>query len=115
VVWGNPGRARILYAGDFGRAVVAMLEATDIKFDVFNIGSGQVTTVAEVAALALRAAGHQPAKIVYDSASPTTVARRVLDCSKARDILGWKPEVTPAEGIRRTVEWWRAHKDTWKR
>lgn len=116
VVWGSPEVGRdILYADDFGRAVVAMLEATDLKFDVFNLGSGRATTVGEVAELALRAAGHAPAEIVYDSGSPTTVAHRVLDCSKARDILGWTPETTPAEGIRRTVAWWRDNKDTWQR
>ena len=116
VVWGSPEVARdILYADDFGRAVVAMLEAANVKFDVFNIGSGEVVTVGEVARLALHAAGHVPSKIVYDSGSPTTVARRVLDCSKARDVLGWIPEVHPAAGIRRTVDWWRANKDSWKR
>lgn len=116
VIWGNPEVARdILYADDFGRAVLAMLAATEVKFDVFNVGSGEVVTVGEVARLALRAADHTPSKIVYNSASPTTVARRVLDCSKAREVLGWMPEVLPAAGIRRTVEWWRANKDTWKR
>jgi GDP-L-fucose synthase len=116
VVWGNPDVARdILFADDFGRAVVAMLEATDIHFDVFNIGSGRVTTVGEVAQLALRFAGHKPARIVYDNASPTTVAHRVLDCTKAREVLGWKPEVTPEEGIRQTVEWWKANREKWRR
>jgi len=116
VVWGSPQVGRdILYADDFGRAVVAMLEAAHTKFDVFNIGSGRVTTVREVAELALRAAGHEPAKIVYDAASPTTVVHRMLDCAKARDLLGWTPETTPAEGIRRTVAWWRDNKDTWQR
>jgi GDP-L-fucose synthase len=116
VVWGSPQVGRdILYADDFGRAVVAMLEAAHTKFGVFNIGSGRVTTVGEVAELALRAAGHEPAKIVYDSASPTTVVHRMLDCAKARDLLGWTPETTPAEGIRRTVAWWRDNKDTWQR
>ena len=116
VVWGSPRVGRdILYADDLGQAVVAMLEATNLKFDVFNIGSGRVTTVGEVADLALRAAGHEPGEIVYDSASPTTVAHRMLDCSKARHLLGWTPQTTPAEGIRRTVEWWQANKETWQR
>jgi len=115
-VWGSPDVGRdILYADDFGSAVVAMLEATDVKFDVFNVGSGELITVDQVARLALHAAGHKPAKIVYDSASPKTIARRVLDCSKARTILGWHPAVDPAEGIRRTVDWWRTNKDTWQR
>jgi len=116
IVWGHPDVARdILYSDDFGRAVVAMLEASELQFDVFNIGSGHATTVAEVAELALHHSGHRPTQIVYDSASPTTIARRVLDCSKARQLLRWKPEVSPDEGIHRTVEWWRANKDKWIR
>jgi nucleoside-diphosphate-sugar epimerase len=116
MVWGSPDVGRdILYAEDCGRAVVAMLEAVEIKFDVFNIGSGAVTTVGEVVELALRAVDHTPGKIVYDSTLPTTINHRVLNCSRARDVLGWTPAVTPAEGIRRTVDWWRANKDTWKR
>lgn len=115
-IWGSPEVARdIVYADDFGRAVATMLDAKDIKFDIFNVGSGAGVTVGEMAALALEAAGHTPGKIVYDSTSPTTIGRRVLDCTKARKVLGWKPEVPPAEGIRRTVEWWLANKDTWKR
>jgi nucleoside-diphosphate-sugar epimerase len=116
IVWGSPYVGRdILFADDFGRAVVAMLEATDIGFDVFNIGSGRLTTVDEVAKFALRFAGHSPARIVYDNQLPTTVMHRLLDCSKARDVLGWQPAVTVEEGMRRTVEWWNANKDAWRR
>ena len=116
VVWGNPDVGRdILFADDFGRSVVAMLEATDLRFDVFNIGSGRITTVGDAAKLALQFSGHKPSRIVYDSASPTTVAHRMLDCTRARDILGWEAEVSPEEGMRRTVEWWRANRETWKR
>ncbi len=116
VVWGSAEVARdILYADDFGRAVASMLEATQVRFDVFNLGSGQAVTVGEVARIALGHAGHEPARIVYDPASPTTVARRVLDCAKARALLGWSPTVGPEEGIRRTVEWWRTNHHAWKR
>ena len=116
VVWGRPDVVRdIIYADDFGRAVVAMLEATNVRFDVFNIGSGRGTTVGEVATAALASAGHSPSRIVYDSAAPTTISRRVLECSKARDILNWKPQIALEDGIRRTVEWWRSNRESWKR
>ncbi len=116
VIWGNPEVARdIIYSSDFGRAIIAMLVATNVKFDVFNIGSGEVATVGEVAQLALRAAGHSPSKIVYNQTQPTTLAHRSLDCSKARMVLGWKPKVFPLEGINKTTEWWRINKSDWQR
>ncbi|MGH8296128.1 MAG: NAD-dependent epimerase/dehydratase family protein, partial [Steroidobacteraceae bacterium] len=33
---------------------------------------------------------------------------REFDCSKAAQLLGYAPRVTPAEGIARTAEWYRA-------
>lgn len=116
VIWGNPSVGRdILYADDFGSAVIRMLEATDVRFDIFNIGSGHITTVQQVADLALRFAGHRPSRIMYDDASPGTITYRLLDCAKAFDVLGWAPRITPEDGIRRTVEWWRANRESWQR
>lgn len=116
VIWGDPAVGRdILYADDFGRAVVLMLEATDVRFDVFNIGSGRITTVQQAADFALRFAGHRPSRIMYDGASPSTITYRLLDCAKAFDVLGWAPQVFSEDGIRRTVEWWRANRKTWER
>ncbi len=34
------------------------------------------------------------------------VKDRAFDCSKAKNELGYKPQVTPDEGIRRTAEWY---------
>lgn len=116
VIWGDPKVGRdILYADDFGRAVLCMLETKDARFDVFNIGSGRIATVGEVADLALRFSGHKPSRIIHDHTSPGTIAYRLLDCAKAREILGWIPQVSVEEGVRRTTEWWRANKDAWQR
>lgn len=115
-VWGSPDVVRdILYAEDFGAAVVAMLEATSIKFDVFNIGSGRKTTVGEVVTWALRHTGHQPSRIVYSDDRPATIGFRALDCDKADRLLGWRAAVGAEEGVRRTVAWWLENRTTWGR
>ncbi|MBC7907951.1 MAG: NAD(P)-dependent oxidoreductase [Rhodospirillaceae bacterium] len=115
-VWGSPHVIRdVLYADDFGRAVVAMLNATDIAFDVFNIGSNRKTSVSEVVEWSLRHAGHQPARISFGEPGPATIAFRALNCAKARDVLGWQPSVTIEDGIKLTIHWWQANKGTWTR
>jgi UDP-glucose 4-epimerase len=38
------------------------------------------------------------------------VTRRLADISRARERLGWKPEVDLPEGLRRLVGWWRAER-----
>lgn len=115
-VWGSPDVTRdVVYAGDLARAVVMMLNREDIRFDVFNIGSGVRTTVGEVVAWALQCAAHSPREIVYRADRPVTNRLRALDCSKAGSLLGWRPEVTVEEGIRRTTDWWIANKNWWRK
>lgn len=113
-VWGSPDVTRdVIYADDFARAVVMLLEREDICFDVFNIGSGVITTVGDVLGWALKYAGHTPSRIVYNDERPSTIPFRALDCSKAHDVLGWTPEYTVEQGIENTVEWWKEYKDRW--
>jgi nucleoside-diphosphate-sugar epimerase len=38
---------------------------------------------------------------------PTEIWRMYADGSRARELLGWKPEVTLDEGLRRTIAWFR--------
>jgi nucleoside-diphosphate-sugar epimerase len=40
---------------------------------------------------------------------PTEIWRMFADASRAREILGWKPQVPLGEGLRRTVEWFHQH------
>ncbi|MBX9635280.1 MAG: NAD(P)-dependent oxidoreductase [Magnetospirillum sp.] len=115
-VWGSPHVVRdVIYADDFGRAVVAMLNAEQLSFDVFNIGSGRKTSVGEVVEWALRHAGHTPAKLSFGQPGPATIAFRALDCTKARTLLDWQPSLDIETGIKQTIAWWQANKETWTR
>lgn len=115
-IWGSPDVQRdVLYVDDFARAVAMMLDNDGIKFDVFNIGSGARTTVGDVAKWALKYSGHTPKEIKYIQAKPTTIKFRALDCSKARDVLGWSGQYSVEDGIRQTVNWWKENKNTWRK
>jgi GDP-L-fucose synthase len=115
-VWGSPEVTRdVLYSEDFADALLTLMNRTEVKFDTFNLGSGVKTTVEQVVGWAIRHAGHNPSKINYDLSKPSTIKFRALDISKMREKTGWAPKHSIEEGIKKTVEWWRANKDTWKR
>jgi UDP-glucose 4-epimerase len=40
---------------------------------------------------------------------PTEIWRMYADSSRARSILGWKPQVKLADGLKRTVDWFRTY------
>lgn len=52
-----------------------------------------------------------PAKIKYIQDKPTTIKFRALDCAKVKKVLGWTPQYTIEEGVRKTTEWWIENKD----
>jgi nucleoside-diphosphate-sugar epimerase len=113
-VWGSPDVTRdTIYSEDFARAIVMMMDNDKIEFDVFNIGTGIKTTVNDVVQWALKYAGHEPSRIQYSEDKPTTSKFRALDCAKARDFLGWKPQFTIEQGVRDTTEWWIQNKNWW--
>jgi CDP-glucose 4,6-dehydratase len=37
------------------------------------------------------------------------IDRQFVDATKIRDLVAWSPAVSLEEGLRRTIEWYRAH------
>jgi len=82
--------------------------------EVFNIGNGAETSVLELARAVADSVGAEcPVEFVpYEQAYGPgfeDTQRRVPDVSKAGNVLGWRPQVALAEGLGRTVEWWRSN------
>lgn len=72
----------------------------------FNIGTGVETTDRELHSLVAKAAGADDNPEVAP-ARLGDVPRSVLNNSKAREILGWQPQVSLEEGIANTVAFFR--------
>ncbi len=115
-VWGNPYVKRdAIYSEDFARAVLFMMDNANLKFEVFNIGSGLETSVREVVGWVLKYTGHSPREIRYNSNMPATIKSRMLDISKAQRVLGWQPRFSVEQGIEETVHWWLENRKWWTR
>ncbi len=89
-----------VYAGDVARATLA---AAGQDGGVFNVGTGQETSVLELYELCRSVAG---SKLEAEQAPARLgeLQRSVLDVSRAQHELGWQAEVPLEEGLRRTWE-----------
>lgn len=86
--------------------VAANLLAAEARLEgAYNVGTGVGTTTRQVLA-AVEAALSVHAEIVAAPPRPGDLERSVVDASGLR-AAGWRPGVSFAEGIRRTVEWFR--------
>lgn len=115
-VWGSPDVVRdVIYAEDFAKAIVSLLIHNEIKFDIFNVGSGIATRVDDVVNWILNASGHKPKSLLYDPNKPTTTKSRILDCSKIQNNINWKPKNQIKQGIEKTTKWWKENISWWKK
>ena len=77
---------------------------------VLNVGSGRGVAVADLARLALAAAGRdlEVRTGAADRPAGTDVSALVADVARAERDLDWRAEVTLEEGLSRTLAWMRA-------
>jgi dTDP-glucose 4,6-dehydratase len=106
-------RREWLHVDDHNRAIELVLERGTVG-ETYNVGSGIERSIEEIADLVLELTGKPEAlkSIVPDR--PGHDRRYLLDSSKLRRQLGWKPDVDFEEGLRRTVGWYRENRSWWE-
>jgi len=105
-VWGTGDEVRdFLHVDDLAHGCLLATEKY-ATCQPINIGYGQTSTVREIVEAILRAADYSDAKLVFNSDRPTTIPKRMVDISKAREILGFEPQRTLEEGLADTVRWY---------
>jgi UDP-glucose 4-epimerase len=79
---------------------------SDIDATAFNIATAKQTNVLELAEIVGKVMRQKP-KIELAPARPGELYRSSLDITKARKVLGWKPEVSFDDGLPELVDWFR--------
>ena len=98
-IFGNGEQERdFVYVGD---VVDAILASTGRDGGVFNVGTGQATSVNTLFETVRRVAGSD-AEAEYADARAGDLLRSVLDISRTERELGWRPQTTLEEGLRLT-------------
>jgi CDP-glucose 4,6-dehydratase len=78
--------------------------------EAFNAGGERPHSVREVVGLIAEAAGGGIEPDFRGAGSPDgEIDRQFVDSTKLRTLTGWRPEVGLEEGLRRTLDWYRAH------
>jgi UDP-glucose 4-epimerase len=109
-IHGDGGQTRdFVYADDLAAAVVAALNAPAdvVAGEIFQVGTGQETTVNELAD-AVKAAVGRPVEIRRAEARAGDVRRNVSRVDKAAARLGHRARVPLAEGLGVTAKWFEA-------
>jgi GDP-L-fucose synthase len=106
-VWGDGTPTReFLYVKDAAEGIVLAAERYDGPEPV-NLGSGDEISIRDLVALIAELTGFK-GELRYDTTKPNGQPRRKLDVSRARDYFGFQSSTSFRDGLRETIEWYRA-------
>jgi GDP-L-fucose synthase len=107
VCWGTGQASReFFYVDDCARGLTLATLRYD-EPDPVNLGAGFEITIKDLAEKIADMTGFQ-GQIVWDTTKPDGQPRRCLDTSRARERFDFQAEVTFDQGLRQTIDWWRA-------
>ena len=97
-----------VYVEDMAEAHVKVLGPAG-QNQIFNLEGLRKVSIKEIAETIKKLLGGtgQKVEITYTPARPGDYAGKEVSREKAKRVLGWEPKVDFAEGMKRTLEWYR--------
>lgn len=109
VVWGDGTPTReFLHADDAARGILMATELYDGDLPV-NLGSGEEFAIRDLVQVIVDTCDYR-GRITWDATKPNGQPRRKLDTSRAKELFGFESQIPFAQGLRDTVEWYRAER-----
>jgi len=105
------------YVADAVAGFIACGETAGVEGEVINLGTGIEYSIAEMVAIVLKLIGvdlEVHATSERQRPPGSEVEQLLAGCEKAKALLGWEPQVSFEEGLRRTIEWMRGALHTYK-
>lgn len=108
--WGTGSpRREFMHVDDLAAASLHLLENYDGPQHL-NVGTGSDTTIKEIAEAIAEVTGYE-GETEWDTSKPDGTPQKLLDVSKLAD-AGWTSQISLHDGLARTVDWYRKHKDS---
>lgn len=106
-VWGTGTALReFLFVDDLADALLFLMQHYNSK-DFINVGTGEETSIKELA-LTIKAVVGYTGALEFDPSRPDGTPRKLLDITKLKS-LGWEPKTPLKEGIEKTYAWFIEH------
>lgn len=110
-IWGDGQQDRnFTYVGDIVDGMIRAAERIEDASPI-NIGTAEHIKIVDLARLIFAEMGWSPRSLHFDTSKPVGVYSRAADLTRARERLGWEPQMSVKEGLRRTIDWYVASRE----
>jgi len=110
-IWGTGQASRdLMFVSD---ATEALIKAVNMKLDYpepINLGTGRDISIKELAEMIAKLCGYS-GEIVFNSKMPDGQPKRMLDVSRAKEVLGFEAKTSLLEGLVNTISWYQESKE----
>ncbi len=107
-VWGTGTASReFLYVEDAAEGIVAAAERVEEPTPI-NLGTGREVKIRDLVEMIVELTGFE-GEIAWDASKPDGQPRRCLDTSKATRMMDWTAGVELEDGLKRTIDFFRAN------
>ena len=104
------GKEKLLdftYIDDCVSGILKGIENFDnVKNDTYNLGSGKGTSIIKIAE-SIQKLMRGKNKIIVKENRTGEVIKFIADISRAKEKLGYEPQITIEEGLKKTIQWYQ--------
>ena len=98
------------YVSDTVEGIIKATWMDEASGEVLNLGSGVETQIIDLAKMILELTG-SASEIEFHPLPIDDPRRRRPDISKARNLLGWEPKSSLKQGLKKTIKWFKEHRN----
>ena len=100
------------YVGDTARGFIMAAENDSTLGEVVNLGTGKEISIGELVTVIQELVGRDVEIITDDQRvrpEGSEVMRLIADNRKAKELMGWEPQVSIRDGLQQTIDWISNH------
>jgi nucleoside-diphosphate-sugar epimerase len=107
-VYGDGEQSRgFTYIDDIARGILLALKP--VGYEIVNLGGHEIITINALVRLIEELMGKK-ADVQYGPPNLADMFSNWADVGKARNVLGWEPQVDLREGVQRLIDWYTAER-----
>ena len=106
-IFGDGKQTRdFMYIEDNVNAAITTMESDKTNGESINIGTGKETTILELANTIIEMC-EKDLKPKFQAPLPGDIRRRCTDITKMKKLIGYTPEYSLKEGLKKTIDWYK--------